>query len=191
MCQVRVTSPDGHTTRARALLNSTSSASIMECLVQHLHLPCSHHAMKISGIEGASTKSPSWGMVDFKITSLGSEGKTLDVEGLVWPKIMSVLPSHPVPFSCKRKHLTNISLADQDFGTSGNVDLQLGADIFSRAVLHGQWFGPSGTPSAFKTCFGWVLAGIVHRWQQQDQTATCFSTTTVDDLVKWFWEIED
>ena len=86
----------------------------------------------------------------------------------------------------------NISLADPDFSTSGNVDLLLGANVFSRVVLHGRQFSPSGTPSAFKTCFEWVLAGIVHRRQQPDQTGTCcFSTTTVDDLLKQFWEIED
>ena len=71
--QVRVTSPDGHVTKARALLDSASSASfVTERLAQHLHLPCRHPDMKISGIGGASTKS-SRGMLDFKITSLGSE----------------------------------------------------------------------------------------------------------------------
>ena len=71
--------------------------------------------MKISGIGDASTKSPR-GMVDFKIARLGGEGKALEVEALVLPKIESVLPSHPIPYSLKWKHLTNISLADPDFG---------------------------------------------------------------------------
>ena len=137
-------------------------------------------------------QSPSRGMVDFKVTSFGSEGKTLDVEALVLPKITSVLPSHPVSFNCKWKHLMDISLADEDFSTSGNINLLLGADVFRRAVIHGRWFGPSGTPSVFKTCFGWVLASVVHRRQQQDQTGTCcFSTALIDDLLKRFSEIED
>ena len=85
-----------------------------------------------------------------------------------------------------------ISLADLDFSTPGTVNLPLGADIFNHAVLHGQRYSPSGTPSASKTCFGWVLAGVVHRHQQQGQTRTCcFSTTSVDDLLKQFLEIED
>ena len=86
----------------------------------------------------------------------------------------------------------NISLADLDFGTPGNVNFLLGADIFSCSVLHGRRFGPSGRPSAYKTCFEWVFTGVVHGRQQQDQTGTCcFSTTTVDDVLKRFWEIED
>ena len=153
-CQVRVTSPDGHTTKARALLDSASSALfITERLALHLHLPRRHHSIKISDIEGATTKSPSRGMVDFNITSLGSEGKTLEVGTSVLPKIISVLPSHPVPFSRKWKHLMDISLADLDLGTPGNVDLQLAVDVFSHVVLHVRRFGPSGTPSAFRTCF--------------------------------------
>ena len=57
-CQVRVTSPDGHATKTRALLDSASSASfITERLAQHLHLPRRHHDMKISSIGGASPKS--------------------------------------------------------------------------------------------------------------------------------------
>ena len=105
-------------------------------------------------------------MVDFKITSLGSEGKTLDMAALVLPKITSVLPSHPVPFNCKWKHLMDISLADLDFGTPGNVDLLLGADVFSCRVFHGWQFGPSEKTFPFRTCFGWVLVGIIHGYQQ-------------------------
>ena len=112
-------------------------------------------------------------MVDFKITSQGSEGKTLEVEALVLPKIPSVLSSHPIPFSRKRKHLMNILLADLDFGAPGSVDLLVGDDVFSHAVFHGWRFGPSGTSSAFKTCFGWVLAGVVHGRHQPVQAGTC------------------
>ena len=130
-------------------------------------------------------------MVDFKIKSLGSEGKTLDMEALVLPKLTSVLPSHPIPFSHEWKHLRNISLADPDFGTPGSIDLLLEADIFSHALLHGRQFDPSGTPSTFKTCFRWVLAGVVHGCQQPYQAGTRRVSTSVDDLLKRFWETED
>ena len=135
-CQVRVTSPDGHSSMARGLLDSASSASfITERLAQRLHLPLRHHEMKISNIGGASTKSPQ-GMVDFKITSLGSEGKTLHVEALVLPKLTSVLPSHPIPFSRKWKHLMNISLVDPDFGTPGVVKVCLISYFCMSQVLY-------------------------------------------------------
>ena len=167
--QFRFTRPDGHTctTKARALLDLASSALfITEHLAQRLCLPHHDHSMKISSIERARTKSPLQGMVDFKVTSLGSKGKTLDIKALVLPKITSVFPSHPVPFNRKWKHLMDISLADLDFGTPGNVDLLLGADVFSREVFHGQRFGPMEKPFPFKTCFGRVLVGVIHGCQQ-------------------------
>ena len=84
-------------------------------------------------------KSPR-GMVDFKITCLGGKGKALEVESAA-----EILPSHPIPYSRKWKHLMNMSLADLDFGTSGSVNILLGADVFGRAVLHGRQFGPLRT----------------------------------------------
>ena len=31
--------------------------------------------------------------------------------------------------------------------------------MFVNVLLHGRWFGPPGSPVAFETEFGWVLAG--------------------------------
>ena len=64
-CQVRVTSPDAHTTKATQLLDSASSASfITQRLAQHLRLPQRHHGMKIGSIRGVTTQSRSRGMVN-------------------------------------------------------------------------------------------------------------------------------
>ena len=89
-------------------------------------------------------------------------------------------------------------MADPDYGTPKAVDLLLGADIFSRVVLHGRRFGPSGSPSAFKTQFGWVLAGTTGCSHQiRGSRESCYLATTVEDLrvseelLRKFWEIED
>ena len=52
------------------------------------------------------------------------------------------------------KNLSNLSLADTDFGVPGSVDILLRADVFSRIVLHGWQLSPSGSPSAIKTTLG-------------------------------------
>ena len=90
------------------------------------------------------------------------QGKTLVMEVIMLPKVTTDLPSHPVPLNCKRKHLSNIHLADPDFGTSGSVHLLLGANVLNCTMHNGWQFGPSGSPFALKTCFGWVLAGVTH-----------------------------
>ena len=148
----------GSTTKVRALLDSASSTSfITESLAQRLNLWRRRHSMKVSGIDGSATRLSSHRMVDLSIVN--DHEKTLAVEAVVLSEVTTNLPSRPVPFSRKWKHLSNIRLVDPDFGTPGSVDLLVSADIFSRTMLHNQWFGPLGSPSAFKTCFGWVLVG--------------------------------
>ena len=90
------------------------------------------------------------------------------VEAVVLPKVTTNLPPSPVLLSRKWKHLSNIRLVDPDFGTPRNVDLLLGADVFSRSMLHGRRLGPSGSPSAFETCFGWVLVGAANNSTHTD-----------------------
>ena len=106
------------------------------------------------------------------------------------PRITSVLPPlHPVPFDCKWKDFMDISLADSDFNTPGKVSLVLGANVFSHAVLHGQWFSPLRTPSTFNTCFGCVSARVIHSQPRRDHAGTCYlSTTSGVDLLSDFIE---
>ena len=61
--------------------------------------------------------------------------KSIQVEAIVLPKVMSDLPLHPVSFGCNLHHLSGICLADPDFGSPSKVDLLLGADIFSDVML--------------------------------------------------------
>ena len=49
-------------------------------------------------------------------------------------------------------------MADPDFGRPGRIDVLLGIDIFTNVMSHGWRSGPPGSPSAFETSFGWVLA---------------------------------
>ena len=142
-------------------MDSASSTSfIMESLIQRLQLQCRHHSMKVGGIGGSATRLSSCGMVDLNISN--HCGKTLVVEAVVLPKVTTNWSSCLVQFNRKWKHLSNIHLADTDFGTSASVDLLLGADALSPTMLHGQQFGPSGSSSAFQTCFSWVLVGATH-----------------------------
>ena len=78
------------------------------------------------------------------------------------------------------------------------VDLLLGADVFGRVVLHGRRFGPSGSPSVFKTLFGWVLISTTcHIRNSHGSAGSCYLATTVEeqqgseDLLRKFWEIEN
>ena len=77
------------------------------------------------------------------------------------------------------------------------VDLLLGADVFGRVVLHDRRFGPSGSPSAFKTQFGLILTGTTgHTHGSRASAGSCYLATTIKDqqgsneLLRKFWVIE-
>ena len=99
------------------------------------------------------------GVANFKVSPTTCHDKVKAVEVVALPKVTTNAQFTVVPFDNNWNHLSNLQLADPDFGTPRNIDLILVADMFSNAVLYGWWFRPSGLPSAFKTAFRWVLAG--------------------------------
>ena len=70
------------------------------------------------------------GSMDLHIKSKHANRRTLKLEALVLPKITSDPPSYRVAFNGKWQHLTDLELADPDFGMPGGVDMFLGADIY-------------------------------------------------------------
>ena len=77
------------------------------------------------------------------------------------------------------------------FGQPGRIDLLLGVDIFAEVVLHGRWCGLLGSPVAFETHFGWVLAGNTSFGISSQ--VICFHHVmlqTGDDILHHFWEVE-
>ena len=188
-CQVKVTAPDGSIMQTRALLDCAALTSLItKRLVQHLQLPCCHSNFKINGVAGTDVRPR--GTVSFKVAGVRSGGRQIEVEASVLPKVTADLPMLPVSLVTKWKHLSDLEFADLDYGTLAWVDILLGGKVFSKAVLHGRWFGPSGALSAFKTCFSWVLNGEVRSKGRQSLTHVC-CVAFDDDALRRFWEIED
>ena len=130
-------------------------------------------------------------MVNVQVTEWTQQRRIHTVVALILPKITSDIPATPLGSQDSWKHLEGISLADPDYGTPKAVDLLLGTDVFSRLVLHGRRFGPCGSPSAFKTQFGWVLAGRNRRPKESCYLATIEDPPVSEQLLRKFWEIED
>ena len=130
-------------------------------------------------------------MTNFNVSSVGHRGKLLNIEAIILRKVTSDLPMHTVPFREEWNHLSKPNLADPEYGKPGPIDLLLGTEVFGRVVLHGRRFGPVGTPLAFKTHFGWVLAGTVHGKCDGPPMHNCCHVAAEDDELKKFWEIEE
>ena len=89
-----------------------------------------------------------------------------------------------------------LTAADPDFGRPGKIDVLLGVDVYAE-TLHGRRSGPSGSPTAFETIFGWVLAGSTSnnnmRVSSHHGVASFHSQLVAsgDELLRRFWELEE
>ena len=113
----------------------------------------------------------------------------MEVSAIIVPHVICDLPLHPVSFDSSWHHVEDIDLADPDFGHPGRIDLRLGVDVCVETLFQGRRTGPSGTPSAFKTEFGWVLAGRLDSPGPSHVTSHHASFAFGDELLRWFWEI--
>ena len=112
---------------------------------------------------------------------------------MIVSRVTSNLPLKSMQLDAKWKHLSDIQLADPDFGSPGKVDLLLGVDIFITVLLNGRRLHPAGSPTALETDFGWVLAGGVDAScsTANNMISNHVSVLTGDELLRKFWEIED
>ena len=190
-CRVFIQTPDGSTVSVRALLDSASSASfVSERLVKSLCLPRLHQTTTISGVAGLRRSSLN-ALTNLSILSSQATRK-FNITAIVVPRVTCDLPVHPVSFGSTWNHLKDLPLADPSFGRPGRIDLLLGVDIFTAALLNGRRVGPPGTPTAFETVFGWVLAGSTGQLAPETFVNSHHTlTTSCDDLLRRFWEVEE
>ena len=190
-CRVLVESSDGSTMEARAILDSGSSASfVSERLAQCLHLPRSSQNTRITGVAGFVRNSAQL-ITTFQVSSVHHPAKKFTVTAVVVSRVTSDLPLQPVPVDPKWNHLSDLQLADPSFAQPGRIDLLLGVEIFAEVMLHGRWCGIPGSPIAFETQFGWVLAGSTS-FGAPTQVVTTHHAMLLsgDDLLRRFWEVE-
>ena len=196
--QAFIKAPNGTMVKVRGLLNSASSASfISECLAHSLKLPLSNHQITIAGIAGLLNHSPLRSITTVEISSALLSCNRLTVTAIVSPQVTCNLPIHFVNQKSSWTHLSDLQLADPAYGVPGNIVLLLGVNVYAAVILQGRRAGPTGSPTAFETIFGWVLSGkttsstsiSTHLCVTSNHTSTV--ACSVDDILKKFWEIEE
>ena len=193
-CQLLVNAPNGSCIRVRGLLDSGSSTSfVSERVVQSLHLSRSSQTINISGIAGISHKSPLHSVADFSISPVSSPSQKLEITAVVVPRVTCDLPLQPIHLHSRWNHLTDLHLADPDFGRPGKIDILLGVDIYADVLLQGWRSGPPGSPVAFETKFGWILAGKTGNLLSACSNIASHHVAVAsgDELLHKFWEIEE
>ena len=158
--QVILTGPTGTSMVARALLDSASTLSILSTKAQKtLSLKKSGHKTFITGVGAAACSATPCPMVQVNLSSSFQEEWSKDVTVAVMDQVTDDLPLQGASAARRLPHLQNLHLADKNFHMPGTIDLLLGQDVFGELLLKENRRGPSGTPSAWLTVFGWTVMG--------------------------------
>ncbi|XP_046596916.1 uncharacterized protein LOC124294661 [Neodiprion lecontei] len=154
---------------ARALLDQGSESSfVTESLAQQLRLRRHQATIPIIGV-GAHQSAVTRGIATLQLKSRAHTS-----------------------FSCQ----TGLNLANPSFAHPSQIDVILGADIYSNIISQGVRRGAPGTPIAQETQFGWVLSGCVSAEAASPsygaiQGFQCSLDHELLDLVQQFWKQEE
>jgi len=179
---------------ARALLDLGSQVSFAtESLVNRLSLPRHKFFEPISGICQNSVTNTR-GKVNCVIRPACKNGRSLNVTAIILPKITAPLPTENLPPDVKHS-FKNYQLADPNFHVKAEVDLLLGAELFSDIFDGGRQPTQPGLPTLHNTIFGWVLIGSTNITKPVKSAISTnlaiLEPPSLESCLKQFWEIEE
>ena len=147
------------------------------------------------GIAGLQHGSTSQAVTHLVISPIHDPTREIPLNAAIMPRVTCNLPLQQTQFKPEWTHLSDLTLADPDFGQPDQIDLLLGIDVFSQVICHSRWRGPPGSPSAFETKFGWVLAGettsLVSHTSFQCIVTNHSAIETRDEILQRFWKTEE
>ncbi|XP_063989074.1 uncharacterized protein LOC135168625 [Diachasmimorpha longicaudata] len=158
-------------------------------LVKKLSLPISPAVLPVVGISGSTSASN--GFSQFYLKSLHSSNQIL-VKAYVLDTLTSSLPSFSASQPQHWEHLRGLQLADPHYLTSRPVDLLVGADFFGSIVEPQIIKGPSDSPIAMLTLFGWVVLGPTCAVASAASSHhVSVSNEELSELLTSFWQQEE
>ncbi|XP_076294567.1 uncharacterized protein LOC143215872 [Lasioglossum baleicum] len=191
---VKVTSHNGDSITARALLDQGSEVSfVKESMCQRLRLPRQHANLPIYGI-GAGHHVTTRGASTFTISSL-TEKYTCEVRAFILPELTHYTPAVAVP-QASWDHIKGLKLADSAYLESQPIDIVIGVDIYNRIIQPDVRRGDDDAPVAQLTKLGWIISGPAssgcsHATSIGVSSFQCSVDRDLYDLVERFWAQEE
>ncbi|KAL7307639.1 hypothetical protein TKK_0000326 [Trichogramma kaykai] len=188
-------SPFGERMVIRALIDPAAEGSfVTEKVAQALSLSRTATPLAVNGL-GGQTAVKAKSSVLLSLQSCTSPKLSIHVLAAVLTKLTSVLPKQPINGS-QWSHLQELELADPAYETPAPIDCLIGAEMWPDIIRAGLRRGPSGSPAAYKTVFGWVITGpttkpTAHQSTLDAFTITLTSTDTLSSALRKFWELEE
>lgn len=182
----------------RALLDSASQSHFItnKCCDQ-LGIKLQNTQRTVVKGFGGVEKEINSSSVNFKFYSRFDNNIKFDISPLVVDQITDLLPTAMVD-TAQLPHLSGLPLADELYSLPNNVDLLIGASLFPHLLLSDVIHGPRDVliPPAIRTVLGYVIMGSVPtissvNVHQPDTCCHILESTTIDSLVKRFWELEE
>lgn len=156
---ILVRSRTGQLIPLRALIDQGAQASVVtEAALQLLQLPKRSNSHAFSGPSVAPVALTA--RLSCNSIYNTSRSACLDVTVKVVSQLNDTLPSKDVCHA-NWSHLAGVNVADPEYYRSEKIDCTLGADVLPTLLLDGIKRGPTGTPMAQHTRFGWILSGPV------------------------------
>lgn len=211
--QVYATDLNGRRHVVRALIDSASQSNFLtsKCCAK-LNLKCNKVTNTVvKGIGSAS--NPIKGAVSATLSSRLNDN-FIAIDAYVIDRITDNLPAVKIDVSCL-SYLNCLPLADDSFASPSEIDILIGAPLFSEILLSGRAAGPPGTPTAFETIFGFIVIGtapvtpahvtpahietvvsitdplVEDRCRSHISLCTFTEGPRLDNLVQRFWQLEE
>lgn len=91
-----------------------------------------------TSVAGLEHDSHAQSLTNLVVSPLQKSNKEINVSAVIVSRVTCDLPSQHIPLKTEWNHLTDLVLADPDFGRPGKIDLLLGVEVFSQVVLQGR-----------------------------------------------------
>lgn len=180
--QITVQSADGNFIILRALLDQGSQVTLItEDAVQRLKLKKNKYDAVVTGL-GASSSNKCKGEVQLMCKALNSDYE-FNVKALVMRSLTNKLPNKSFKLE-SWSEIENLKLADPQFNITSNIDILLGADIYSVLIMEGLIRVNNKLITAQQTRLGWVLSGNC-------TTYKCHVVLNNIEQISKFWEQEE
>ncbi|XP_039292585.1 CAD protein-like [Nilaparvata lugens] len=141
----------------RAVLDSGSMRSIITTrAATAMGLVVVPAQIQLNGISEKRTSVK--GIVQLRILSKPQFDIALSTEALVLDQIAGNLPVFPL-HPALQNSFTHLDLTDPNFDKPAEIDLLIGADLYSNIFISAENSIIPGNPAAFATIFGYVLSG--------------------------------
>ncbi|XP_076298030.1 uncharacterized protein LOC143217531 [Lasioglossum baleicum] len=156
--RVLVLGPLGQSSLARVLIDPGSEVSLVsEALAQRLGLQRSQARIPLRGV-GKSRAQFTRGKTVLAIAPHHEQKRIFEDPAYILPELSKYQPRN-LPSPSSWPHVQGLKLADPVYHHSDPVDILLGAESYDLILLEGVKKGPTHTPVAQETHFGWILTG--------------------------------